>query len=187
LKVACLLLCLTLCACRRAMVDQPRLRPLAEDNFFANGAGSRALPAHTVARGHLDEDDAFFTGKLNGQLVIEIPARVTRELLSRGRERFEIHCAVCHARIGDGNGIVVQRGFPRPPSLHEQRLRDAPIGHFFDVMTNGYGVMYAYAGRVEPADRWAIAAYIRALQLSQHAMRLDVSAEEGAKLDAMQK
>ncbi len=181
MKATCLVLCLALCACRRGMVDQPHLKPLAEDNFFANGSGSRPIPPHTVARGHLDEDDAFFTGKINGQLVTEFPTPVTSDLLSRGRERFDIYCAVCHSRIGDGDGMIVQRGFPRPPSLHEQRLRDAPIGHFFNVMTNGYGVMYSYAARVAPADRWAIAAYIRALQLSQHATAADAAKVKGEK------
>jgi mono/diheme cytochrome c family protein len=187
MKLRLLVFCVALCACRRGMVDQPRLKPLAEDHFMANGGGSRPIPAHTVARGHLDEDEAFFSGKIGDKLVTDFPAPVTRETLSRGRERFEIHCAVCHGSIGDGNGIIVQRGFPRPPSLHEPRLRDAPVGHFFDVITNGYGVMYSYAARVEPTDRWAIAAYIRALQLSQHATPNEVPPDERPKLEAMQK
>jgi mono/diheme cytochrome c family protein len=164
--------------CRRGMVDQQHLKPLAEETFFADAAGSRLPPAHTVARGQLREDEEFFTGKTGDQLVATIPVAVTRPLLAHGRERFDIYCAVCHGRTGDGNGLIVQRGFPQPPSLHEQRLRDAPIGHFFDVMTNGYGVMYPYASRVSPEDRWAIAAYIRALQLSEHASMAEVDPAE---------
>lgn len=167
------------------MVDQPRLKPLAEENFFADGRGSRLPPDHTVARGQLREDEQFFTGKLGDQLAATIPMPVTRELLSRGRERFEIYCAVCHGRSGDGAGMIVQRGFPQPPSLHEERLREAPVGHFFDVMTNGYGVMYSYAARISPEDRWAIAAYIRALQLSQHAVATDADAEGARQLEAV--
>ena len=156
-------------ACRPDMADQPYVRPLAEDSFFDDGAGSRPLPPRTVARGELHENEPYFTGKVDGRLISNIPVPVTPELLSRGRQRFEIYCSVCHGRTGDGNGIIVQRGFPRPPSLQDERLRAAPAGHFFDVITNGYGVMYPYASSVTPADRWAIAAYIRALQFSQHA------------------
>lgn len=162
--------------CRRGMVDQQKLKPLAEENFFKDGRGSRVPPAHTVARGQLREDEQFFTGKLGDQLVATFPLPVTREMLARGRERFDISCAVCHDRSGEGNGMIVQRGFPKPPSLHEQRLRDAPVGHFFDVITNGYGVMYPYKARVSPEDRWAIIAYIRALQLSQYATLSDADA-----------
>ena len=184
MKWSLLIFCL-LCSCRRAMMDQPRVKPLAEEDFFANGSGALPIPAHTVARGHLDEDDAFFTGLTNGVLVATFPETPTRELLKTGRERFEIYCAVCHGPTGDGNGIIVQRGFPRPPSFHDQRLRAAPVGHFFDVINHGYGVMFSYAARVEPQDRWAIAAYIRALQLSQRATLDDVPRDERAKLEAM--
>lgn len=169
------LLAIALCAtgCRRGMVDQQHLKPLAEENFFADGRASRMPPPHTVARGQLREDEQFYTGKIDEQLAATFPQPVTRQILARGRERFEIYCAVCHGRTGEGNGMIVQRGFPQPPSLHESRLRAAPVGHFFDVITNGYGVMYSYASRVGPEDRWAIAAYIRALQLSQHATSAD--------------
>lgn len=178
LSLLTILLLLFLSACRRGMVDQQHLKPLAEDNFFADDRGSRVPPAHTVARGQLHEDEQFYTGKLGKDLAATFPIAVTRETLTRGQERFEIYCAVCHGQTGDGNGMIVQRGFPQPPSLHEQRLRDAPVGHFFDVITNGYGVMYSYAARVSPGDRWAISAYIRALQLSEHAAPAD--AEPGA-------
>ena len=170
--------------CRKGMVDQQYLRPLAEDDFFADGRGSRLPPAHTVARNQLHDDEQFYTGKIGNELAATFPVPVTRQLLDRGRERFDIDCAVCHSRIGDGNGMIVQRGFPRPPSLHEQRLRDAPVGHFFDVITNGYGVMYSYASRVSPEDRWAIAAYIRALQLSEHASPADADPVGAAMLKA---
>ncbi len=178
------LLCAT--SCRKGMVDQQHLKPLAEENFFADGRGSRVPPAHTVARGQLRADEQFYTGKIGAQLAATFPMPVTRELLVRGQERFNIYCAVCHGRTGEANGMIVQRGFPAPPSLHEQRLRDAPVGHFFDVMTHGYGVMYSYASRVAPEDRWAIAAYIRALQLSEHATPNDTGASGAQQLQAAQ-
>jgi mono/diheme cytochrome c family protein len=122
-----------------------------------------------VARGGARENEAFYSGLTNETLVAQLPLQLTPDLLARGRERFEIYCAVCHGAIGDGRGEVVRRGFPAPPSYHSERLRQAPIGHFYDVISNGYGVMYPYASQIEPNDRWAIAAYIRALQLSQNA------------------
>jgi mono/diheme cytochrome c family protein len=161
-------------ACRKGMVDQQYLKPLAEDDFFADGRGSRLPPAHTVARNQLHDDEQFYAGKIGNELAATFPISITHELLARGRERFEINCALCHGLTGEGDGMIVQRGFPAPPSLHEQRLRDAPPGHFFDVITNGYGIMYSYASRVLPEDRWAIVAYIRALQLSEHASAADV-------------
>jgi cytochrome c553 len=171
------------CGCRHEMYDQPRSDPLEKSDFFADGAASRPLVAGTVARGHLDEDEAFYLGMIGTNLVTEFPMPVTREVLNRGRERFEIYCSVCHGRTGDGNGMIPQRGFPAPPSYHIDRLREAPVGHFYDVITRGYGVMYSYASRVEPADRWAIAAYIRTLQLSHNAKLEDVPPEERAKLE----
>lgn len=170
--------------CRRDMFVQPRYNPLSSSDFFSNGAGSRPLVPGTVARGHLDDDEAFYTGKIGTNLVETFPFPITRAVLDRGRERFDIYCSVCHGRTGDANGMIVQRGFPAPPSYHIDRLRQAPVGHFVDVITQGYGVMYSYAGRVEPADRWAIAAYIRALQLSHDARIADISAGERAKLEA---
>jgi cbb3-type cytochrome c oxidase subunit III len=156
--------------CRRDMFQQPFSKPLESSDFFRdNHMASRPVVAHTVARGHLDEDEALYTGKLGTNLVTTFPFPITRETLQRGQERFDIYCAPCHGRTGEGNGIVVQRGFPPPPSYHIDRLRQAPVGHFVDVITHGYGVMYSYATRVKPVDRWAIAAYIRALQKSQDA------------------
>jgi mono/diheme cytochrome c family protein len=166
------------------MFQQPYSKPLAENDFFRdNQMASRPLPAHTVARGHLDADAVFYQGKLGTNLVDVFPIAVTRETLERGRERFEIYCSACHGRTGDGNGMIVQRGYPPPPSYHIDRLRQAPVGHFFDVMTQGYGVMYSYAQRVEPPDRWAIAAYIRVLQESHHATLADVPAERRVALE----
>jgi mono/diheme cytochrome c family protein len=182
--VAIFALVLTGTGCRRDMFHQPSERPLERNDFFQNNRmASRPLPPHTVARGHLDADDAFFTGKVNGQLVTTFPFPVTHEVLVRGQARFDIYCAPCHGRTGDGDGMIPQRGYPAPPSYHIDRLRDAPVGHFFDVITHGYGVMYSYATRVEPEDRWAIAAYIRALQLSHNATISDVPAQERAQLE----
>jgi mono/diheme cytochrome c family protein len=183
LLLACLLA--SICTgCRREMFDQPASRPLRESDFFPDGAASRPIPPHTVARGQLNENAAFHTGMIGTNLVTEFPIRITHEILERGRERYEIYCAPCHGRGGDGNGMIAQRGFPAPPSYHIDRLRDAPVGHFYDVMTRGYGVMYSYATRVEPRDRWAIAAYVRALQLSQHSTLADAPPEQRAKLEA---
>ena len=172
-------------ACRQDMYNQPKYKPLAASEFFADGTSARPLPPHTVARGHLDEDTVFYTGKNDdGTLAAAFPMPITRDLLKRGQERFNIYCSVCHGYEGDGNGMVVQRGFPPPNSYHIDRLRQAPPGYFYNVITNGYGVMYSYASRVEPSDRWAIAAYIRALQLSRTGRLADVPASERAKLEA---
>jgi mono/diheme cytochrome c family protein len=181
-----LLFSLSCFGCRRGMYDQPKSRPMRESTFFADGSESRAIPPHTVAQGLLNEDDAFVTGRNGTNLLETFPAPVTSEMLARGRERFDIVCANCHGRTGEGNGMIVQRGFPAPPSYHIDRLRQAPVGHFVDVITRGYGVMYSQAPRVEPADRWAITAYIRALQLSRHATVSDVPAEDRTKLQARQ-
>ncbi|HZL91527.1 MAG TPA: cytochrome c, partial [Pirellulaceae bacterium] len=134
------------------------------------------------ARGQLQEDEAFYSGRSQGKLVADVPVEITRELLLRGQDRFNIFCSPCHARTGMGNGMIVQRGFRKPPSYHSERLRSAPAGHFFDVMTHGFGAMPSYA-RIEPQDRWAIVAYIRVLQLSQNATIDDVPESERSKLD----
>ena len=155
--------------CRQEMYDQPRHKPLHASAFFSDGMSARPLPAGTVPRGFLHTNDAVDEGLAGTNLVEEIPVRVTPQLLQRGQERYNIYCSVCHDQNGEGNGMIVQRGFPRPPSFHIDRLREAPAGHFFRVITHGYGVMYPYANRVAPEDRWAITAYIRALQLSHGA------------------
>ena len=172
------------CGCRREMFDQPKANPLRSSDFFSDRAASRSLPPNTVARGLLHDDEAYYSGAIGTNLITEFPLPVTRELLERGRSRFEIYCTACHGRNGEGNGMIVQRGFPRPPSYHTERLRNAPIGHFYDVMTRGYGIMYPQASRVAPKDRWAIAAYIRALQLSHSATVADVATEQRASLEA---
>jgi mono/diheme cytochrome c family protein len=156
-------------ACRQDMHNQPKYKPLAATDFFGDRRASRPTIADTVARGQLHLDEARYTGKLNGKDVTAIPIQITREDLDRGHDRFEIYCSPCHGRLGDGQGMIVKRGLRPPPSYHDERLVTAPIGHFFDVMTNGYGSMYSYASRVAVDDRWRIAAYIRALQLSQNA------------------
>jgi len=172
--------------CRRDMFDQPFAKPLEKSDFFAdNQMASRPLVPQTIARGHLNEDEAFFHGKIGTNLVETFPFPITREVLSRGRERYDIACAPCHGRSGDGQGMIVQRGYPAPPSYHIDRLRQVPVGYFFDVMTRGYGIMYSYAVRVEPEDRWAIAAYIRALQFSQNAPLTALSPGERAQLEAL--
>jgi hypothetical protein len=179
------LVLLTATGCRRDMFQQPSEKPLERSDFFRdNRMASRPLPPHTIARGHLDEDEAFYTGKIGTNLVTTFPFPITRSVLLRGQERFDIYCAPCHGRTGDGHGMVPQRGFPTPPSYHIDRLREAPVGHFFDVITHGYGVMYSYAARVDPSDRWAITAYIRALQLSHDAKISDVPEQQRAQLEA---
>ena len=167
--VAALVLSVLGTSCRNGMVNQQHLKPLAEEAFFKDRSGARPIPPHTVARGQSNEDQQFFEGKVGGQLVSTFPTPVTRQMIEHGRESFDVYCAVCHGRTGAGDGMIVQRGFPPPPSLHEERLRQAPVGHFFDIITNGYGIMYPYASRVTTEERWDIIAYIRALQLSQHA------------------
>lgn len=178
-----LLTALVFSGCRRDMFNQPKSNPLRGSDFFSDGAASRPIPPHTVSRDELQNDDAFYTGMIGTNLVTDFPIQITREVLERGRQRFEINCIPCHGETGEGNGIVVQRGFPAPPSYHIERLRSAPVGHFFDVMTRGYGVMFSYANRVTPEDRWAIAAYIRVLQLSENASFADVPTNEIAKLN----
>jgi mono/diheme cytochrome c family protein len=176
--------------CRQEMYDQPKYKPLAKGDLFPDGRSSRPLVEGTVARGTLDAAAASVppaggpAAPSSTEFVTTLPVPLTRELVSRGRERFEIFCSPCHDRTGNGRGMVVRRGYRQPPSLHIERLRDAPIGHFYDVETRGLGAMPDYAQQIPPADRWAIAAYIRALQLSQRAALADVPGQERAKLEA---
>lgn len=160
---------LGLVGCRQDMHNQPRYKPLAATDFFGDGRSERPAIDDTVARGQLRIDQARYTGKANGQDIDYFPIQITHADVLRGQERFNIYCSPCHGRLGDGHGMVVSRGLRQPPNYLEPRLVNAPVGHFFDVMTNGYGAMYSYASRVAPDDRWRIAAYIRALQLSQDA------------------
>jgi hypothetical protein len=169
-------------ACRQEMYDQPRYKPLGESNFYSDRRASRPLPEGTVARGWLREDRKLYEGKEGHELVAVLPMPLTREFLARGRERFNIYCTPCHDRTGDGRGMVVRRGYQPPPSLHIERLRDAPVGHFFDVMTNGLGAMPDYASQIPVSDRWAISAYVKALQLSRNAPISDVPSDKRAGL-----
>jgi mono/diheme cytochrome c family protein len=183
---------------RLDMYDQPRYKPLAASNFFADGLSARPRVEGTLARGELRDDEPLYTGKESGKALSAIPraayravydrdprrfnqpleqtaqAELRRALMTRGRERFDIHCSVCHARTGDGDGMIVRRGFRKPPALYIDRLRNAPAGYFFDVITHGFGAMPSYANRIDVFDRWAIVAYIRALQFAQNARFDDV-------------
>lgn len=162
-------------ACRLDMHVQPRQNPLSYSDFYADHRSARPPVEGTVARGHLNADTYFYTGKIGNNPGDVMPFPVTKEVLERGRERYDIYCAPCHSRIGDGNGFIPSRGFARkPPSYHIPRLQKAPLGYFYDVMTNGFGIMPDYASQVTPEDRWKIVAYIRALQLSQNATMDDV-------------
>jgi mono/diheme cytochrome c family protein len=169
---------MSLAGCRLDMQVMPYYRPLSQSNFFADKRAARPIIEGTVARGELDSDSYFQTGKIGATDGDFMPFPVTAEVLARGQQRFNIYCSPCHSEVGDGNGMIVQRGYQRPPSYHIDRLRKAPIGYFFDVITNGYGKMPDYAAQVTTRDRWAIAAYIRALQLSQGATKADVPAGE---------
>lgn len=195
-------------ACRYDMQDQPRYKAYKESDFFSDKKAMRELPDGVVPRGFLRDNKPFFTGKKeNADLSIQVetttdasgntlvssfpndiedfPVPVTKELVDRGQDRYNIYCIVCHGPTGNGDGMVVRRGFPKPPTYHDDRLRNAPVGHFFDVMTNGWGKMNSYASQIQPADRWAIAAYIRALQISQNpsAITLPPKKTEGSKVN----
>lgn len=195
-KLLCLLLTafgllVSGCGLRQDMQDQPRYKTYKKSDFFADHRGSRDSVPGTVARGQLRDNKAFYTGKIDnpnlnaavetttdasGNTLVssfpndidEFPVPVNEELVERGRQRYEIYCIVCHGPVGNGDGMVVRRGFPKPPTYHDDRLRNAPVGHFFDVMTNGWGKMNSYAFQIQPADRWAIVAYIRTLQVGQN-------------------
>jgi len=179
------------CGVRSDMQDQPRYDAYEKSEFFSDNRSSRNIPEGTVARGHLKENKALHTGKIDnpnanvqvetttdatGNTLIssfpndidEFPVPVTRELVDRGQDRYNIYCIVCHGPVGNGDGMIVRRGFPQPPTYHDDRLRNAPVGHFFDVMTNGWGKMNSYADKLPAADRWAVVAYIRTLQVSQN-------------------
>lgn len=165
------------------MHDQPRYKPLAATAFFGDARSARPEVEGTVARGHLRIDQARYTGKIDEREIDYFPFPIARADLERGQERFNVFCSPCHSRMGDGNGMVVRRGFRQAASYHTPRLIQAPVGHFFNVMTNGYGAMPSYGSRIEPDDRWRIAAYVRVLQLSQNASLDDVPAEQRGELD----
>ncbi len=170
--------------CRQDMHDQPKYKPYRQSEFFSDGRAMRPFVPGTVARGTLREDTPYYTGKSGDDFVAEIPVAVTAETLERGRTGFEVFCAPCHGRTGMGDGMIVRRGFKRPSSYHVDRLRQIPIGYYYDVMTNGYGAMSDYASQVPVEDRWAIAAYVRALQHCQLPPTADVPADRQDELEA---
>lgn len=181
--LTCLLL---LTGCWYDMRDQAKLKPLEPSDFFVDGQASRPLLANTVAQGQLDLDSRLYQGQNeDGTPVTFFPVEVTAEVMQRGQQQYHIFCSPCHGALGNGQGMIVQRGFKTPPSFHIPRLREAPPGYFYEVMTHGFGAMYSYASRIEPQDRWAIIAYLRALQLSQNATIDDVPAEQRNKLEEL--
>jgi len=168
--------------CHQGMWDKSRLKPLEANAFFADGKSARSLPEGTVQFGEPQIDSHLYEGKINGEYATTYPFEITAEVLARGKERYEIYCTPCHGYTGDGNGMVVQREMKKAAShTDDPRLLDpaqSPPGYFFDVITNGFGVMYSYATRINPEDRWAVVAYIKALQISQNAQIADLSAED---------
>jgi mono/diheme cytochrome c family protein len=181
LGAACLFV-VAAAGCRQDMHNQPKAIPLRESVFFKNASTARPLVEGTIARGTLQDDAAFFTGKNGAAEVDALPFALTAEVLDRGEQRFNIYCTPCHGLSGEGDGMIVRRGYRQPPSYHIDRLRQAPLGHFYDTITNGFGAMPDYRAQIAPRDRWAIAAYVRALQLSQHASAAELSPEERQKL-----
>ena len=167
------------------MHDAPRYEAFEASSTFADNRASRVAPAGTVARGWLRDDEALYTGKIAGQPVDEFPFAIGRAELVRGQQRFNIYCTPCHGRLGDGNGMVVQRGLRQAASYHQDRLRQEKLGYFYDVITNGFGAMQGYAEQIPVRDRWLIVAYVRTLQLSQHASVNDVPADRRGALDAV--
>jgi mono/diheme cytochrome c family protein len=185
--ISLVLLSLGLPGCRSEMYDQPRYKPYAPSELFDDGTSARPLEAGTVARRDPREpaiasSELFTTGKTAGKLAESLPFPVDELVLKRGQDRFQIFCTPCHGELGDGQGMIVRRGFNPPPTFHSDEMRNQPLGHFFDVITRGHGTMYSYASRIPPRDRWAIAAYIRALQLSQYAVASDLSADDRNRL-----
>jgi len=170
-------------SCRLDMRDQPRYEPLEESTFFADQSSARPRVADTVARGQLHTDDQLYTGRVNGQVADSFPFTVTTEILQRGQQRYDIFCTPCHGLLGDGKGIVTEYGMPAPTSFHDPDLRAETAGYYFTIITNGTRVMPSYAARIHPADRWAIIAYIRALQLSQNAEASQLAADELPQLE----
>jgi mono/diheme cytochrome c family protein len=170
--------------CRQDMHDTPRYESFEANANMADGRASRELPAGTVARGQLRDDEHFYTGKVNGEFVAEFPFQVSATDMARGQDRYTVYCTPCHGQLGDGKGMVVQRGLRQAATYHQDRLRTVAPGYLYDVISNGFGAMQGYAEQVPPRDRWLIAAYIRALQLSQNAKVDDVPAADRGRLDA---
>lgn len=171
--------------CREDMQDQPRYKPLAASTFFIDGRSARPIPPGAVARDPLDATDVVHTGwAATGVYADTIPLPLNQGMLERGRERFDIYCSPCHGYLGDGDGMVARRGFKIPPSLHHDRVRYAPPGYLFQVISNGYGGMGDYANQIAVEDRWAIVAYVRALELSRNATLADIAPEQRQKVEA---
>ena len=168
--------------CRQQMADQPHQRPLEPSNFFDDGMASRPVEPGTVARTGRKQNDQRFNSKVDGKLVDTFPFKLTMEVLARGQERYEIFCSPCHDRLGNGQGMIVRRGFTPARSFHDPRLRDAPAGHFFEIITQGFGPMPSYANQLSEHDRWAVIAYIRALQFSRNARLDELPAEDREKM-----
>jgi mono/diheme cytochrome c family protein len=187
LWVALLTLAGVVSGCRSDMQDTPKAKTFRPSRFYADQMTARPLIAGTVPAAGLADDELLYNGTVGGRVATVFPFPVTRQVLARGQERYNIFCSPCHGRLGDGDGMIVRRGFRRPPSYHTDRLRRAPAGHFYDVITHGFGSMYDYAARVAPRDRWAIIAYIRALQLSQNATLADVPPQERTQLTGAQR
>ncbi len=177
------LMALALTACHRNMQEEPKFLPDQQNHDFPGEQVDRKPVEHTVPRGPVDDGSALYTGKQGDALATTFPMPVTLDLVKHGQEVFDINCSACHGRDGYGEGMVVQRGFPQPPSFHSDRLRNAPVGHFFEVISHGYGVMYPFGSRISPADRWAIISYIRALQLSQDATADRVESTDKTQLE----
>jgi hypothetical protein len=172
------------CELRQAMYNQPKLRPLQESTFFTNGMASRLPVEGTIARGFLEDDPHLFDGRVGDNLAETFPFEITTEVINRGQERYNIFCTPCHDHTGGGNGIIVERGFKQPTSFHDQRLVDSPVGYYYNAIKNGFGVMMDYSAQIPVNDRWAIIAYIRALQLSQRANINDLPESLRAELQA---
>lgn len=188
-SVASVLL-MALAGCHTDMWQQPKLKAQSENRFFPDGKTDRTPVANTVAVGNLRADETFFTGKQNNKPVAQIPVPVTLELLKRGQQQYNVFCAPCHGKSGDGQGMIAQRGLAlrrQPASYHTDRLRGMPVGYFYDVITNGFGVMYSYASRISPEDRWAIAAYVRVLQQSQYTKTNELTPEDLRRLQEEEK
>ncbi|RUA16496.1 MAG: cytochrome c [Clostridia bacterium] len=183
---AILLLALLLSSCTMDMKKQPHYESYEASAFFVDGSSARPLVADTVPHGQARLDDMLYTGMVDGSYAEEFPFPITKEDIQRGHERYDIYCAPCHGMTGAGDGMIVQRGFKQPPSLNQDRLRDAAPGYFYYAIDNGFGAMPSYANRIPVRDRWLIIAYIRALQLSQHASVSDLPQADQAKLEATQ-
>ena len=169
--------------CRQDMQDQPKYIPLRPTDFFDDHRSARPLVENTVARGHLKADTEFYTGKVGDKPAERFPFPITRDVMARGGQRYDIYCAPCHDRLGNGDGMVVRRGFRRPPSYHIDRLRLVPDGYIYDVISNGFGAMPDYAVQIQPRDRWAIVAYVRALQFSRQGTVADVPPDKRGELN----